>query len=501
MKPFPFAVYPYEVQKSGFGRRSLFGGSSREPSREQPSTEQPSAESAPQKTSIINQLLNKFTFNRRKGIQGSAAIAADPKTAGKIAVEAVAPGASTAVSAVTTALPKVANVADLVRQVGSQPSAETWISTGRGMVRGAQSGLIGMLVPGASKVAASMSPIAGKNAMERIRALLRSPRVHDEMTREMQGDDSASSFPGWMHTAKELHDQGQLSTRSLTEALLRDETARNWLGKFATAGGVQASDLVEKVLPNSGGFTVYVLPAEHQTRHIGPVRHFDSEHGGVIQLSPHPDEADHYERMDAAVRPHLAQDQINAQLVESSDRTIDNAIQMRNQINEAKRKIANGEELTPDDWHVLERDSGYWGSYGKAVPEVELPEDPSQIFDTLTQKQKEEWARTRDGEFVERAQIRESSQKHYEELKKEERERREKEEKEWKEHKEQLERKKQEQAQKQRKRSGFGSRYGKNYAERAAEAYAQGRGANSIYQPFERALKNTFARNLPPWQG
>ena len=273
----------------------------------------PPPEPAQDRPSLASRMLGKVKVTRRSGLEGASAIASNPKAAGKIALDMAAPGASAIASGVP-ALPKVAGGTDLsslVHRVGSNPSAETWVSSGLGIVRGATTGLLGVLVPGGSKSIASSSVTAGSGVMDGIKKLGSDPDFASGAS-EWWPRKKGAPHAVLQHAIRLAAAGKQITRRGLSDALVREEMTapivRSPSGTFH-----DIPDLIGPKVSNSSGMSVYVLPAEHQTRHLGPIAHYgsDEKFGSVIQLSGHDAEAEDYKKMSEIMRPILAADKAN----------------------------------------------------------------------------------------------------------------------------------------------------------------------------------------------
>lgn len=283
----------------------------------------PPPEPAQDRPSLASRMLGKVKVTRRSGLEGASAIASNPKAAGKIALDMAAPGASAIASGVT-ALPKVAGGTDLsslVHRIGSNPSAETWVSSGLGIVRGATTGLLGVLVPGGSKSIASSSVTAGPGVMDGIRKLGSDPDFASGAS-EWWPRKKGAPHSVLQHAIRLAAAGKQITRRGLSDALIREEMTapivRSPSGTFH-----DIPDLIGPKVSNSSGMSVYVLPEEHQTRHLGPIAHYgnDEKFGSVIQLSGHDAEAEDYKKMSEIMRPILAADKADPYVAGITDLT------------------------------------------------------------------------------------------------------------------------------------------------------------------------------------
>ena len=270
----------------------------------------PPLEPVQDRPSLASRMLGKVKVTRRSGLEGASAIASNPKAAGKIALDMAAPGASAIASGVTT-LPKVMGKTDLsalVHRIGSNPSAETWVSSGLGMVRGTTTGLLGVLVPGGSKSIASSSVTAGPGVMDGIKKLGSDPDFASGAS-EWWPRKKGAPHPVLQHAIRLAAAGKQITRRGLSDGLIKEEMTapiiRSSSGTFH-----KIPDLIGPKVSNNDGMSVYVLPEEHQTRHLGPIVHYGNHErfGSVIQLSGHDAEAEDYKTMSEIMRPILAAD-------------------------------------------------------------------------------------------------------------------------------------------------------------------------------------------------
>lgn len=342
---FPHALYftveqNAPLKKSGFSRR--FWGNNNPDSSEPEETEAIAGQSQPGGIrGLISGLLNRKQ-GRRETLQQQAAMMASPQSAAtgalKTAAGMAAPAISAAAGAATAAgADPLAAMRELVRKVGSKPSSGTWISLGNGLVRHAETGLIGMLTNGASKVAGSAAGISTGD-----------PKSHKLIAKMAQvaaikgkhGLPSLSSMAApWKVIASLAGSGAKVSPRAFVEKMLQREAQSPtllgegsgrlqsgahrpaWLAQEYEENGASAknqsnADIARQIIGNTDGVGVYVLPAEVQSKHAGaPIRHIpgSSQSPAVFQLSPHDQEESDYELLDRALSPKILQDREKAQ--------------------------------------------------------------------------------------------------------------------------------------------------------------------------------------------
>ena len=441
------------IQKSGFSRR--FWGNNN------PETPQNTSETVPEPSGggirgIISGLLNRRQ-GRRETLQQQAAVMAAPHQAAagalKTAAEIASPVASIAGNVVTNAAGNLDALRELVKKVGAKPSDGTWISLGDGLVRHAETGLVGMLVNGASRVAGSAAGIStGDPKSHKAVARLAQAAVH-KVSRGLPGGPWMAP---WRIAAQLAAAGGKVSPRQFVEQMLKWEADSPTLigegsGRFPNgehrpawvvrdgpnatprSGYISNEELARQAIGNVDGVGVYVLPAEVQSKHAGrPIEHIPGASGSqsVFQLSPHEGEETDYEKLDEFFAPKILRDQENAKKrgdqssiewnISTKDRRHDEDAKKLEEYKKHKELESQiefdpetGESIfidpetgEPDDWAKAQFDyeDGRWRhdlNAGNIPTEID-PNHEGDMLEHIADKHHEGWQQTDQHKDIER---------------------------------------------------------------------------------------------------
>jgi len=311
--PFPHAIWPHEAGLMKASRREVFGmGGEKPPAGEisAPKGEEP----APGQPSLLSRVMDKFRMRRRTALQTGATAATNPSVAvggvANMAAQAALPAVGAA-AAVVGGLGKEA-LAQMVGKLQSAPSAGTWMtldgnagmSGGLPMVRDAKTGLIGLLVHGASRIVGHVDGIGNSP-----QGTARARTLHEAAIKASELTYGKSPIPEWtrspmMRRIGQMYGAGGIS--QITGSKYFEKLMQAYKNS-GPRGGV--SDVVKQALPAGAqdGYGVYVLPAELQSRHAGkPLSHVGgpSISTGTFELEPIAGEAEQYKRIHEAITKH-----------------------------------------------------------------------------------------------------------------------------------------------------------------------------------------------------
>ena len=379
--PFPHAMWPHEAGLAKASRREMFGMGGEKPPAGEVSA--PKGEPAPEKPSLLSRVMDKFKIGRRSALQTGATVATNPSAAlggaANMAVQAALPAVGAAAS-LAGGIGKEA-LAHMIGKLRSAPSAGTWMnldgnagaSMGLPLVRDAKTGLLGMLIPGASRIVGHMDGIGnGPQGTERARMLYWAGVLGNEKTY------GKGAIPEWtrspiMRRLASMYGAGGMA--AITGSKYFERMMQTYKNSGPRKVGV--SDVVRQALPEGAqdGYGVYVLPPELQSRHAGkPLAHVDGPaiSSGAFELEPVSGETEMYARIHDAIDKHRNEghqvdvpgwdksnlDSIIRSQIGDLDNDHDLALQMLKKIRDAK---ATGIPLSPkmQEQYDLMREQGW----------------------------------------------------------------------------------------------------------------------------------------------